>query len=187
MKYRSWRNSMPRIISISSHWTGAEVLDTGRVARRSWQRCFCRLLGCALSAWMAATGGARRVSMPLLQDVHVLVVDDEADVRDVICEILEIYGATVSSARSGEEAIGLLAARAPDVIVSDRAMANGDGFWLLREVRNRGLLAMPVIAISGHFDKSEQERLLAAGFDYLLAKPLRFDDLARIIARSIGR
>jgi len=125
--------------------------------------------------------------MPLLQDVHVLVVDDEADVRDVICEILEIYGATVSSARSGEEAVGLLAARAPDVIVTDLAMANGDGFWLLREVRNRGLLAVPVIAISGHFEQSEQGRLLAAGFDYLIGKPVQFDDLGRTIARSIGR
>jgi two-component system nitrogen regulation response regulator NtrX len=126
-------------------------------------------------------------SVPLLQDVHVLVVDDEAEVRDVIGEILEIHGATVSSARSGEEAIGLVAARAPDVIVTDIAMVNGDGVWLLREVRQRRWLAVPVIAISGHYDESEQERLLAAGFDFLVAKPVQFDDLARIIARSTGR
>jgi len=125
--------------------------------------------------------------MPLLQDVHVLVVDDEAEVRDVIADILEFHGATVSSASSGEEAIGLVEARAPDVIVTDIAMVNGDGFWLLREVRRRRFLTLPVIAISGHFDESEQERMLAAGFDYLLAKPVRFDDLARIIARSMGR
>jgi len=125
--------------------------------------------------------------VPLLQDVHVLVVDDEAEVRDVIGEMLEIYGATVSAARSGEEAIGLVAARAPDVIVTDIAMGNGDGFWLLREVRKRRSLTVPVIAISGHFDESGYERLLAAGFDFLVAKPVQFDDLARIIARSTGR
>jgi CheY-like chemotaxis protein len=128
----------------------------------------------------------RRVSMPLLQDVHVLVVDDEAEVRDVICDIFEIYGATVSSAPSGEEAIGFLAARTPDVIVTDIAMARGDGFWLLREVRGRGYV-MPVIAISGHFDESERERVLAAGFDAVVQKPLQFDDLVQIVARSTGR
>jgi CheY-like chemotaxis protein len=124
---------------------------------------------------------------PLLQDVHVLVVDDEEGLREVIGEILTIHGATVSAARSGEEAIELLAARAPDVIVTDIAMGNGDGFWLLREVRKRMLLAVPVIAMSGHLDESAQERLLAAGFDYLVAKPVRFDDLTQIIARSTGR
>ena len=81
----------------------------------------------------------------------------------------------------------LLAARMPDVIVTDIAMANGDGFWLLREVRKRGWLAVPVIAISGHFGEAGHEHLLAAGFDYLVPKPVIFDDLARIIARSIGR
>lgn len=117
----------------------------------------------------------------------MLVVDDDPGVRDVIGEILELREATVSSAGSGKDAIGLLEARPPDVIVTDIAMVNGDGFWLLREVRKRGLLAVPVIAISGHLDESEQERLLAAGFDFLVAKPVRFDDLVRIIARSIGR
>ncbi len=125
--------------------------------------------------------------MPLLQDVHVLVVDDEQEVRDVIGEVLEMFGATVSSARSGEEAMGLVAARVPDVIVTDIAMLNGDGFWLLREVRSRGLLTVPVIAISGHLGESEQKHLLAAGFAYLFPKPILFDDLVRIIARSIGR
>jgi CheY-like chemotaxis protein len=125
--------------------------------------------------------------MPLLQDVHVLLVDDDAEVRDVITEILEFHGATVSSAGSGEEAIGLLAARTPDVVVTDVAMVNGAGFWVLREVRKRMLLAVPVIAISRHLAESQQERLLAAGFDYLVAKPVRFDVLARIIARSMGR
>ena len=123
----------------------------------------------------------------LLQDVHVLVVDDEAEVRDVIADILKFQGATVSSAGSGEEAIRLLDARAPDVIVTDIAMVNGDGCWVLREARRRMLLTLPVIAISGHFDEREQERLLAAGFDYLIPKPIHFDELARIIARSMGR
>ena len=125
--------------------------------------------------------------MPLLQDVHVLVVDDEAEVRDVIADILEFHGATVSSAGSGDEAIRTLEARAPDVIVTDIAMVNGDGFWLLREVRKRTLLGVPVIAISGHMDAGEQERLLAAGFDFLVAKPMQFDYLVQIVARSMGR
>lgn len=123
----------------------------------------------------------------MLQGVHVLVVDDEAEVRHVIAEILQLHGATVLSAGSGAEAISLLETCAPDVIVTDIAMINGDGFWLLHEVRKRMLLAVPVIAISGHLDGSEEERLLAAGFDFLVAKPVQFDDFVRTIARSTGR
>ena len=76
--------------------------------------------------------------MSLLQDVHVLVAADEQEVRDVVGEVLEIFGATVSSARSGKEAMRLVTARALDVIATDIAMLNGDGFWLLREVRRPG-------------------------------------------------
>jgi CheY-like chemotaxis protein len=123
----------------------------------------------------------------MLRDLHVLVVDDEEEVREVIADILQLNGATVSSARSGQEAVGLLGPRVPNVIVTDIAMVNGDGFWLLSEVRKRMLLAVPVIAISGHMDGGEQERLLAAGFDFLLAKPMQFNDLVQIVARSTGR
>jgi DNA-binding response OmpR family regulator len=123
----------------------------------------------------------------LLQDVHVLLVDDEAEVRDLIGEILEVYGATVSSARSGQDALRLLAVRVPDVIVTDLAMVDGDGFWLLDQVRNERSLTVPVIAISGRFDESEQGRLSGVGFDHMFTKPVNFDELARIIARSTGR
>jgi CheY-like chemotaxis protein len=125
--------------------------------------------------------------MHLLHDVHVLVVDDEVEVRDVIAEILRLSGATVSCAGSGEEAVALLGTCKPDVIVTDLAMINGSGFWLLREVKKRMSLTTPVIAISGHFEEAERERLLASGFDFLVAKPLQFDEFLQTVARSTGR
>jgi CheY-like chemotaxis protein len=124
--------------------------------------------------------------MTRLDHVHVLVVDDEFEVRDVVAEILELAGATVSSAASGQEAVERLSSCPVDVIVTDLRMINGDGFWLLRRVRDRGFV-MPVIAVSGHFDEGEREHVLAAGFDAVVPKPLQFDDLVRAIARSAGR
>jgi CheY-like chemotaxis protein len=124
--------------------------------------------------------------MTRLEHVHVLVVDDEVEVRDVVAEILELSGATVTCAASGQEAVGVLGSCAVDVIVTDLRMINGDGFWLLRQVRGRGLVT-PVIAVSGHFDEGEREHVLAAGFDAVVPKPLQFDDLLQVIGRSIGR
>ena len=72
-----------------------------------------------------------------LKQVRVLVVDDEADTRDLAVALLEQYGATVEVAASAAEAFNALDRFKPDVLVSDIGMPDVDGYMLMRQVRQR--------------------------------------------------
>ena len=69
--------------------------------------------------------------------MHVLIVEDEPDVANMLATILEACGAVVSTASSAPEALKMLDSRRPDVLVSDLGMPNEDGYMLIRQVRAR--------------------------------------------------
>lgn len=106
-----------------------------------------------------------------LADLCVLIVEDEADSRELIELLLASEGALVRSAASAEQALALLDAVAPDVILSDIGMPGRDGYWLAGQVRARrpDIAAIALTAFSGHDDI---ERAFSAGFDQHVAKPV---------------
>jgi CheY-like chemotaxis protein/nitrogen-specific signal transduction histidine kinase len=106
-----------------------------------------------------------------LADLCVLIVEDEADSRELIELLLASEGATVRSAASAEQALALLDSVAPDVVLSDIGMPGRDGYWLAGEVRARrpDIAAIALTAFSGHDDI---ERAFSAGFDHHVAKPV---------------
>ena len=107
-----------------------------------------------------------------LSGVHVLVVEDTFDSREVLRILFEYCGAEVRTAESAEEAKRLLDEERPDVMVSDIAMPD-DGIELIRSVKasaDARNLRIPVIAITAYRDRRAE--LLAEGFDALLEKPL---------------
>jgi CheY-like chemotaxis protein/nitrogen-specific signal transduction histidine kinase len=106
-----------------------------------------------------------------LADLCVLIVEDEADSRELIELLLASEGALVRSAASADQALALLDAVAPDVILSDIGMPGRDGYWLARQVRARrpDIAAIALTAFSGHDDI---ERAFSAGFDQHVAKPV---------------
>jgi CheY-like chemotaxis protein len=124
--------------------------------------------------------------LPLFKDVRVLVVDDDADSREVVCAILEHGGAFVTSAESAAEAfihfVG--AAAGYDVLISDLAMPNRDGMWLARQIksqaRERGR-ELWAIALSAHVEEAVRNAAAEAGFDVFLAKPFEFEELANAV------
>ena len=79
-----------------------------------------------------------------LANVHVLVVDDEVDARELVKRLLEMAGATVSMAGSSSEAMERILAARPDVLVCDIGMPGEDGYSLIRQLRvleeSRGVL-----------------------------------------------
>ena len=98
----------------------------------------------------------------MLRDVHVLVVDDQADTRDSVLAILEHAGAAVSAAGSAREALPHLNRALPDVIVSDVAMPGEDGYELVRKIRNRtpeGGGRVPTLALTAHATMHHQRRV----------------------------
>jgi PAS domain S-box-containing protein len=126
--------------------------------------------------------------LPLLDRVRVLVVDDEADARDVLVAILQQAGAVASAARSATEAIEAFQRSRPDIILSDLAMPHEDGFSLLERLRELpGGADVPVVALTAHARDEDRTKVLAAGFKAHLAKPIEREALMTAVANIVGR
>ena len=123
-----------------------------------------------------------------LDHVRLLVVDDDAHARELCATILENAGARVRSAASVDDALAMMAAEWPDVLVSDIEMPNQDGYALLRRVEamrgSRGPLA--AVAVTAHARPDDQVRALDGGFAWHLAKPFEPIELVNIVAMVTG-
>ena len=120
-----------------------------------------------------------------LKGVRVLVVDDEQDARDVIGEILRRSGAEVSTAGGSQEALQMMGRERPDVLVSDIAMPDEDGYAFIRTVRQltpQDGGAVPSVALTAYAREEDRARVLAAGFQSHLAKPVEPADLVAAVA-----
>jgi len=126
---------------------------------------------------------------PDLSELRILVLDDEADAREVIGEILKTGGAEIFSFGSMEQALDCFEATAPDVIVSDIAMPGGDGYEFLREARKRqdGDRRIPAIALTAHVRREDRARALAEGFDRHVSKPIEPERFLAVVAELAGR
>jgi hypothetical protein len=122
-----------------------------------------------------------------LRGVHVMVVDDEASVRDLVALTLAKCGASVTVASSVGDALGLMPNLHPDVIVSDIAMPGIDGYEFVRRLRElesaRGA-EIPIIALSAYASLDDRRRSLEHGFDQHLSKPVDPTELVRTIAKT---
>jgi CheY-like chemotaxis protein len=108
----------------------------------------------------------------------VLVVDDDARVREALALLLRRAGADVELAESASEARAHIARCAPEVVVCDLAMPHEDGYDFIRTLRASGS-SIAAIALSAHATETDIHRALAAGFDRHLAKPI---ELAHLVA-----
>ncbi len=125
-----------------------------------------------------------------LVGVTVLVVDDDADVRESTARTLRQLGATVCSAAGADEAFELLKARRPDVLLSDIGMPVVDGHALIRRVRALDADAggrTPAAALTAYLDPSDLQRALDAGFELHLAKPAPAAALVAAVLGLLGR
>lgn len=105
--------------------------------------------------------------------LHVLLVDDDADVRESLAILLEMRAARVTVAASAGMALDAFVRTPPDVVVTDLGLPGEDGFALLQRLRQHQTGAdVPVIAFSGYASASERTRCLEAGFATHLTKPL---------------
>jgi len=110
-----------------------------------------------------------------LHGVRVLIVDDDADSRQVLVLLLQKLGALVDSVPSAREAVDRVMNRRPDVLVSDIGMPEEDGHSLIRRVRQMPADAsrkLPAIALTAYARRQDAEAAIAAGFDRHLAKPV---------------
>jgi CheY-like chemotaxis protein len=125
----------------------------------------------------------------LLHGSDVLVVDDDADGRELLSTALVRAGAWVRAVPSVAEALAEIDVRVPDVLVSDLAMPGKDGYALIRQVRSRSserLRRLPAVAVSAHAREEDRRRALEAGYDVHIAKPIDPVEFAGVIGRLAG-
>jgi CheY-like chemotaxis protein len=132
---------------------------------------------------------AERVSSgsePDLRGVLILVAEDHQDSRDVLRQILEALGAEVLVAADGEDALRILTAVLPDVILSDLGMPRMDGFQLAHRIKGDQRWArVPIIAVTARTSPTDIRALRQAGFAGHVEKPVDFDALTTMIERVV--
>ncbi len=137
-----------------------------------------------------AETGASPDCPPELSDLRVLLVDDEADSRDLIKLVLDSCGATVTIASSASEAFETIKREKFDVIVSDIGMPDEDGFSLIRKIRELPVEQggdVPAIALTAYARAEDRVRALRSGFQMHVAKPVESVELITIVANLAGR
>ena len=128
--------------------------------------------------------------LPSLQGLKVLVVDDEADTRELIGEVLRECGSEVITSRSAAEALEALQQHKPDILISDLGMPDEDGYSLISKIRalptERGG-QIPAAALTAYARAEDRMRVLRSGFQFHLPKPVDSAELVTVVASLAGR
>ena len=133
----------------------------------------------------STSGGGER-----LDGVRVLVVEDDADTRELVAAVLTQSGAIPFTSTSARDGVAMASRVQPDVLVCDLAMPDLDGLVVVREVKSWAAEAgvtLPALALSAHARTEDRDRALAAGFDLYLTKPVDPRELVRAVARLVRR
>jgi signal transduction histidine kinase/ActR/RegA family two-component response regulator len=137
-----------------------------------------------------ASGSGANGSARSLEHVRVLVVDDDAETREVMAVALGREGAIVTTAPSVGEAVAIIERGWPDVLLSDIGMPGEDGYDLIRKVRHLEAIGgrhLPAIALTGYAANDDRRRVLEAGFEAHVAKPVPAATMAPLIASLLER
>jgi signal transduction histidine kinase/DNA-binding response OmpR family regulator len=127
---------------------------------------------------------------PLLEGLRVLVVDDEADSRELVTAILTRSGGQVKCSESAADALRAIKDWDPDVLVSDIGMPHEDGYSLikkLRRLKTKRARQIPAIALTAYATEEDRSQVLSAGFQIHVAKPIEPNVLVMSIATLVGR
>jgi len=132
----------------------------------------------------------RAVRAGSLGGIHVLVVDDEDDARELLTTVLQEAGAVVTAASSVAGAFAVLATTSISVVVSDIGMPVEDGYSFLRRLRAEGPVALrqiPALALTAYARAEDRQQAARAGFQRHTAKPVDPDVLLATVAALVGR
>jgi CheY-like chemotaxis protein len=125
--------------------------------------------------------------------LRLLLVEDDVSTRMAMKWLLEQKGAVITAADSTDKALSLFQRGPPfDLLIADIGLPGRDGYELLRKIREieqvRGEQAtLPAVAVTAHAYPDDRERVLAAGYQHHLPKPVEPAELMKVIAIMTGR
>lgn len=123
---------------------------------------------------------------PVCTNRKIVVVDDNADIRDLLQLRLRRLGHVVETAADGHTGLKRIESTRPHVAIIDIGMPGVDGYELAKQVRDAVSRDILLIALTGFGQAEDKEKALAAGFDEHLTKPVRVEELQRIFAERFG-
>jgi CheY-like chemotaxis protein len=116
--------------------------------------------------------------------LHVLVVEDHEDSREMLRHLLESAGHRVSEAADGPTAVAEALRLQPDAALIDVGLPGLDGYEVAKRIREAGMTQTRLIALSGFGRPEDRSRAHAAGFDDHLVKPVSLERLVDALARE---
>lgn len=132
----------------------------------------------------AAAEGAPAFTWPDLTGIHVFLIEDNEDTRALVGETLEHCGAVVSVFSSADAAMADLPEFVPTAFICDLSMPGLDGLQFMRRMRElppeRGGL-IPAVAITAYYEDFAAAQALEAGFNAYMIKPIKLEELARLV------
>src|SRR5262244_2223144 len=128
---------------------------------------------------------ARRSDEERLEGLRVLVVEDDADARELVVTVLAQAGAVTFTASNGRDGIAMVPRVRPDVLVCDLAIPDQEALTVVREAKARAAetgVALPALALTAYARADDREQALAEGFDRYLTKPVEPSELVSVVA-----
>ena len=126
---------------------------------------------------------------PELTGIRVLIVDDEPDSRELLAAFFTDCKASVTTAASAAEGLAVLERVRPDVLISDIGMPDEDGYAFIAKVRARPESAggkTPAIALTAYARAEDRARVLLAGFQSHMAKPVEPVEIVALVSSMIS-
>jgi PAS domain S-box-containing protein len=142
---------------------------------------------------LSSSNDSQKETVTNLTGIQILVVDDDADMRELAAFILTQSGAQVTTAASAAQALALLNQSVPDLLLCDIGMPEMDGYSLIRQIRKwsaRQGGTIKAIALTAYAGEINQQQALAAGFQMHIPKPVEPEKLVQAIVQlldPIGR
>ena len=136
-------------------------------------------------AFRGSRGLPRDGVSSLMDAAHILVVDDDTQIRALLSEYLAGHNLRVSTTASGREALRILDDEVIDLVVLDLRLEDEDGMSIARDLRER--LAMPVIMLTGVLDEADRVMGLELGADDYMTKPFSPRELVARIRTVLRR
>ncbi|BCL36968.1 PAS domain S-box protein [Nostoc sp. MS1] len=125
---------------------------------------------------------------PNLQGLRIVVVDDDTDTLELLNFVLEQYGVDVQAVSSAKEALEAIAQSKPDILLSDIGMPDVDGYMLIKQIREMEVSSgtiLPAIALTAFAGEANSQKIISAGFQRHLTKPVEPSELATVIANVL--
>lgn len=123
-----------------------------------------------------------------MPDRNVLVVEDNEKNRKLMRVILKAKGYTVIEAATGEEALGILKAQKPDIILMDIQLPGIDGITLVKQIKaDTAIKDIPIIAVTAYAMKGDEQKILDAGCNAYISKPINTQELPLMVEKYIKK